>query len=351
MKPTTYRSTLADVSRLLAAARAAAARTVNSVMTTTYFLIGKRIVEEEQHGAQRAGYGEQLIERLALDLTKRFGRGFSERNLQLMRAFFLAHPIPQTLSAESFPLPWSHYVRLLPLESAEARSFYEREALKGGWTFRQLDRQVQSQFYERTVLSKKKPKARLEPDGRDGLFKDPFLLEFLDLKDEYSESDLEEGLVAKLESFLMELGPDFAFIGRQKRLRIGEEWYRVDLLLFHRRLRCLVIVDLKLGKFTHADAGQMHVYLNYAKAHWVLEGENPPVGLILCAQGDHALAHYALEGLNNTVLAAEYRTVLPSERALVDCVQRALPLVSRPRGSRGAEPRRLRGSETPAASH
>jgi predicted nuclease of restriction endonuclease-like (RecB) superfamily len=234
-----------------------------------------------------------------------------------MRAFFLEHRrIVQTPSAQSFPLPWSHYVRLLPLESPAARRFYEREALKGGWTFKQLDRQVQSQFYERTVLSRKKLKARLERDAGEPIFKEPYLLEFLDLKDEYSENDLEASLVGKLESFLMELGADFAFVGRQKRLRIGEEWYRVDLLLFHRRLRCLVVVDLKLGKFTHADAGQMHVYLNYAKAHWMLDGENPPVGLILCAQGDQALAHYALEGLNNTVLAAEYRTVLPTERAL-----------------------------------
>ncbi len=352
MKLETYRSALADVSRLLAAARSASARTVNAVMTTTYFFIGRRIVEEEQRGRDRAGYGEQLVQRLAADLTKRFGRGFSARNLFLMRAFFLAHrEIVQTPSAQSFPLPWSHYVRLLPLESPEARRFYEQEALRGGWTFKQLDRQVQSQFYERMALSKKQPKAKLEPDARDALFKDPYLLEFLDLKDEYSEDDLEAGLVAKLESFLMELGPDFAFIGRQKRLRIGEEWFRVDLLLFHRRLRCLVIVDLKLGKFTHADAGQMHMYLNYARAHWVLEGENPPVGLILCAQGDQALAHYALEGLNNTILAAEYRTVLPSERALVACVQRALPLVSRPTRCPGAAPRTPRGSETRAASH
>ncbi|MBL8953431.1 MAG: DUF1016 family protein [Myxococcaceae bacterium] len=353
MKLTTYRSTLADVSRLLATARAASARTVNSVMTTTYFLIGKRIVEDEQNGDTRAGYGELLVERLASDLTKKFGRGFSKRNLFLMRAFYVSQSqIVQTPSAQSFPLPWSHYVRLLPLDSAEARSFYEREALKGGWTFRQLDRQVQSQFYERTVLSTKKVKPRVERDSREALFKDPYLLEFLDLKDEYSEDDLEQGLVSKLESFLMELGPDFTFIGRQKRLRIGEEWYRVDLLLFHRRLRCLVIVDLKLGKFTHADAGQMHMYLNYAKAHWVLEGEGPPVGLILCAQGDEALAHYALEGLNNTVLAAQYRTVLPSERALVACLERALPVIaSRPTKRQAAAPRTLRGSETRAASH
>lgn len=146
--------------------------------------------------------------------------------------------------------------------------------------------------------------------------KDPFVLEFLDLKDEYSESDLEEALIHRLEDFLLELGGDFAFIGRQRRLRIGKEWYRIDLLFFHRRLRCLVVIDLKLGKFTHADAGQMHTYLNYARVHWTIEGENPPVGLILCAEKDSTLAKYALEGLPNKVLASEYQMALPDEKLI-----------------------------------
>jgi hypothetical protein len=150
----------------------------------------------------------------------------------------------------------------------------------------------------------------------------PYFLEFLNLKDEYSETDLEAALIAKLENFLLELGGDFTFVGRQRRLRVGDEWYRIDLLFFHRRLRCLVIIDLKLGKFTHADAGQMHLYLNYAREHWTLSGENPPVGLILCAEKDSAVAKYALEGLPNKVLAAEYRTALPEERVLVDQIER-----------------------------
>ncbi len=152
--------------------------------------------------------------------------------------------------------------------------------------------------------------------------KDPFVLEFLGLKDEYSESDLEDALIAQLETFLLELGNDFTFIGRQRRLRVGDVWYRVDLLFFHRRLRCLVVIDLKLGTFTHADAGQMHMYLNYAREHWVLPNENPPVGLILCAQKDAAVVHYALEGLPNKVLAAEYRTTLPDEKELAEEIRR-----------------------------
>ena len=146
--------------------------------------------------------------------------------------------------------------------------------------------------------------------------KTPFVLEFLGLKDEYSESDLEEALIQHLETFLLELGDDFCFLGRQRRLRVGGQWYRVDLMFFHRRLRCLVVIDLKIGRLTHADAGQMHFYLNYAREHWVREGENPPVGLILCSEKDEALAQYALEGLSNNVLAAEYRITLPDEKLL-----------------------------------
>jgi predicted nuclease of restriction endonuclease-like (RecB) superfamily len=228
-------------------------------------------------------------------------------------------------------LPWTHYTRLIRrTRSPEARAFYEAEALRGGWTVKQLERQIDSQFYERTALSRNKAamlKKGAVPKPEDAVtpeeeIKDPFVLEFLGLRDEYSESDLEEALIRQLESFLLELGSDFAFIGRQRRLRIGDEWYRVDLLFFHRRLRCLVIIDLKLGKFTHADAGQMHLYLNYAREHWTHTDENPPVGLILCAQKDHALARYALEGLPNKVLAAEYRTALPDEKVLAEEVER-----------------------------
>ena len=191
---------------------------------------------------------------------------------------------------------------------------------------RQLDRQIGSQFYERAALSQNKAamleKAEVAEAG-DALtpeqaMKDPFVLEFLDLKDEYSESDLEEALIRHLADFLLELGDDFAFVGRQRRLRIDDSWFRVDLLFFHRRLKCLLVIDLKVGKFSYADAGQMHLYLNYAREHWTKPGENPPVGLILCAEKGAAEAHYALEGLPNKVLAAEYRTVLPDEDLLAE---------------------------------
>ena len=337
-----YEAVFGDVSKIIDAARESAVRSVNVAMTAAYWLIGRRIVEFEQSGEERAEYGAALIERLAEDLTGRFDRGFSRQNVQNMRLFYLSYPIEkicQTLSGISdaasielgfddlltaFPLPWSAYVRLLSVRNESAREFYETEALRGGWSVRQLDRQIGSQFYERTALSKNRASmltGGLMERSEDHVvpgeqIKDPFVLEFLDLKDEYSESDLEGALIRLLETFLLELGDDFCFIGRQRRLRVGGQWYRVDLLFFHRRLRCLVVIDLKIGAFTHADAGQMHFYLNYAREHWVRDGENPPVGLILCSEKDEALAQYALEGLSNKVMAAEYRITLPDETVL-----------------------------------
>lgn len=195
---------------------------------------------------------------------------------------------------------------------------------------RQLDRQIGSQFYERTRAVQQQGSDAGQGGGRrarrcltpEQAIKDPFVLEFLNLKDEYSESDLEGALVQHLADFLLELGDDFAFVGRQRRLRIDDSWFRVDLLFFHRRLKCLLIIDLKVGKFSYADAGQMHPYLNYAREHWTKPGENPPVGLIMCAEKGAAEAHYALEGLPNKVLAAEYQTVLPDEKLLAEELDR-----------------------------
>ena len=357
---------LGDISNVIDEARKSVALSINCIMTAAYWLIGRRIVEFDQGGKARAQYGKALLAKLSDDLTRQYGRGFGMVNLSQMKKFYLLwaperifqtvsekllsekstrenRTILQTLSEKSqppgtdlhtitryFPLPWSAYVRLLSVKNEHARRFYETEALRAGWSVRQLDRQINSQFYERTALSKNK--AAMLSKGQKALrkdrvlpeeeIKDPFVLEFLGLKDEYSETDLEEALIRHLETFLLELGGDFCFIGRQKRLRIGDEWYRVDLVFFHRRLRCLVIIDLKIGKFTHADAGQMHLYLNYARERWVHEGENPPVGLILCAQKDEAVARYALEGLPNKVMASEYRTALPDEKELAAEIER-----------------------------
>jgi predicted nuclease of restriction endonuclease-like (RecB) superfamily len=360
-----YAAVLADLTDLLESARRAAARTVNSVMTATYWAVGRRIVEEEQRGHARAAYGERLIERLSHDLTRRFGRGFSAVNLKQMRKFYREWNVPQIGQTASdqfeggtrpltemphsrFPLSWSHYVRLLSVGKPEARVFYEAEALRGGWTVRQLDRQVDTQFYERTLLSRNKaamlrqgqvarPEDILTPEEE---IKDPLVLEFLDLKDEYSESDLEEALIRHIEAFLLELGGDFTFVGRQRRLRIDDEWYRVDLLFFHRRLRCLILIDLKLGKLTAGDVGQMHLYCTFAREHWTHPDENPPVGLILCAEHGAGVARYALEGLPNKILAAQYRTTLPSEETLAAELHRTRRMLE---GRGGRTPGKRRG--------
>ena len=281
---------------------------------------------------------------MAQDLTDKFGRGFGRRNLFQMRAFYLNYSnivdllsqrddIVQTLSAQSFdlseigkhfPLPWSHYVELLSCKDEDEREFYEAESLRGGWSVRQLKRQKNSQFYTQTLLSKNKA-AMLKKGEKtekedyvspDEEIKDPFVLEFLNLKDEYSELELEDAIIKHLQTFLLEMGAGFAFAGRQMRLRVGDEWFRVDLVLFNRRLKCLVIIDLKLGKLTHADIGQMLLYTGYADKHWREEGENPPIGLILCDKNNDALAHYTLENLPNQILAKEYKMVLPDEKVL-----------------------------------
>lgn len=362
-----YDSILSALSELLEQSRRITARSVNAIMTATYWEIGRRIVEIEQKGEERAEYGEEITIRLGKDLTEKFGRGFSARNLRSFRLFYTTYPIWQTLSAKSsseksatvsrksekvqtdstqslnlseiaknFSLPWSHYVLLLSCRDENEREFYESETLRGGWSVRQLKRQMNSQFYKRTLLSKNKA-AMLEKGEKaekadnvspDEEIKDPFVLEFLNLKDEYSELDLEDAIIKHLQNFLLEMGAGFAFVGRQMRLRVGDEWFRVDLVLFNRRLRCLVIIDLKLGKFSHADVGQMILYTNYANEHWREEGENPPIGLILCDQKNDALAHYTLENLPNKIIASEYKMILPSEEILVREIEQAKRMLS-----------------------
>ncbi len=361
-----YGSLIDGIGDLLERSRRQAVRTVNCLLTATYWEIGCRIVEFEQGGEARADYGEELIVRLARDLNAKHGRGFSKSNLFQMRAFYLGWEIFQTpsgkleirarartTSAESsgaivqtpsgesasgqvefgekvaritsaFPLSWSHYVRLITVENPHARAFYEAEAVRGGWSVRQLDRQIRAQFYKRTAKSQD-PEAKLargqakESEDTVSLreeIRDPYLLEFLNLKDEYSESDLEEAIIHHLEWFLLELGAGFTFVARQKRIRIGDEWYRIDLLLYHRRLRCLVVIDLKIGKFTHADAGQMNLYLNYVREHLIEPDENEPVGLILCSAKNDAVVHYAMGGIKANVFASRYMTDLPDEETL-----------------------------------
>jgi predicted nuclease of restriction endonuclease-like (RecB) superfamily len=369
-----------DLVSVVQTARNVAARSVNALMTASYWEIGRRIVEFEQEGQQRANYGDILIKRLGEDLSREFGRGFGWRNLAQMRSFYKVWPseeiyqilhekvvvpeILQTVSAKfqigntvpvsgpllstlarAFPLPWSAYVSLLAVKNPQARQFYQTEALRCGWSVRQLDRQINSQFYERTLLSTNK-QAILEsslqtlPDDEitpEQAIKDPFVLEFLNLKDQYSETDLEDALIQNLADFLLELGDDFAFLGRQRRLRLDDTWFRIDLLFFHRRLKCLIVIDLKVGRFSYADAGQMHLYLNYAREHWMKPGENPPIGLILCSSKGESEVRYALDNLPGKILAAEYRTMLPDEAVLLAQLERARQSIEKRADDGGTE--------------
>jgi predicted nuclease of restriction endonuclease-like (RecB) superfamily len=354
-----YTRLLGEVSQLLEEARRAAARSVNAILTVVYWELGRRIVEHEQRG-RRAAYGSELLRRLAKDLTARFGRGFGLSNLKQIRKFYLTYSdrgkgqtvlglfnapsedkkgqtasdlLPSDLShtetgpilhalAAQFPLSWSHYVRLISLDDPHKRDFYEEEAGRGGWSVRQLDRQINAMLYERLGMSREKGRLLEEaeraatPATAEEQIKDPYILEFLGLPEPYSEKELEEALIGRLADFLLELGYGFTFVARQKRFQIGGESYYLDLLFYHRGLRCLVAIDLKVGKFTHADAGQMNLYLNYLAENEMMDDEAPPVGLILCSEKDEAVARYALGGLSNKVFASRYELQLPDPEIL-----------------------------------
>ena len=358
-----YQKALSDIKQLVQQARYASARSVNAIMTAAYWEIGRRIVQVEQKGKQRADYGERVIRKMAQDLTKSLGKGFSFRNLNKYRKFYLAYSHIQkvpTVSAlfkiaqktvlkkpikplktqsfleiqdklpEIFPLPWSAYVQLLSVQDKDARKFYEEEALRNGWSVRQLARQINTLFFQRTMLSRNKTAmltkgAKAKPGDKmtpEEAIKDPYVLEFLNLKDEYSETELEKVLIQHLQDFLLELGGAWTFIGKQKRLRVGDQWFRVDLVFFHRILKCLVIIDLKTDKFTHSDAGQMNMYLNYAEKHWTNKGENPPIGLILCAGKDNTVVEYTLKGLSKKIMTADYKDKLPSKKTLIQEIEK-----------------------------
>jgi len=353
IKKPDYKSLLDSVSTLVEEARRKAVKQVNTIIVHTYWEIGSLIVEEEQKGEERAEYGERVLKRLANDLTKKYGRGFSERNLEMMRKFYITYPhISQTMSAKSSQqltgetrtlsaefhtpsgqiLSWSHYCELITIKDDLARSFYEIESIKNNWSVRELKRQINSLLFERLALSKDKEKVKqLAQKGQviekpEDAIKDPYVLEFLGLPERsyYTESQLEQRLINHLQEFILELGKGFTFIGRQKRITIDNEHYYIDLMFYHRMLRCLVLIDLKIGKLAHADVGQMNFYLNYIKDQEKLEDENPPVGIILCTEPNRSkvFVEYALGGLSNKVFVSKYKLYLPTKRELEAEIQK-----------------------------
>jgi predicted nuclease of restriction endonuclease-like (RecB) superfamily len=314
-----YARLLADVRAIIAAGRGRAAAAVNRELVATYWAVGERIVREEQGGAARAAYGEQVLARLGRALEREFGRGFGLRSLQLMRQFYLAYPIANAVRSE---LGWTHYRSLMRLPDPEQREFYGRLAATGRWSSRELDRQIGARLFERVGLSRRAgdlaatlpapvPGERA-PVAAD-VFKDPYILDFLGLEDTYSEQDLEAAIVRHIERFLLELGTDFCFVARQRRLTIDGEDYYVDLVFYHRSLRCLVLVDLKLGAFAPADAAQMQLYLEWTKRHDRRAGEEDPIGLILCGSRGAQVVELLLSSQTNRMKVAQY--LLPEDTA------------------------------------
>ncbi|BBD45231.1 DUF1016 family protein [Petrimonas sulfuriphila] len=316
------------VSELLKQAQSNVVQTVNKTMVTTYFEIGRMIVEEEQKGKERAEYGQQLINELSYKLSTEFGKGFSPTNIKQMRSFYLIYSKGQTVSDE-FNLSWSHYLKLMRIDDENERRFYEIETYKNNWSLRELQRQYDSALYTRLALSRDKKKViELSEKGliiekpKDAI-KDPYVLEFIGLPERpsYTESDLEQKLIDKLEHFLLELGTGFTFVARQKRITFDEKHFRIDLVFYNRILKCFILIDLKIGELKHQDIGQMQMYVNYYDREIKLKDENQTIGLILCQNKSEAVVEYTLPENNEQIFASKYQTVLPSKERLKQLIE------------------------------
>lgn len=308
----------AGIRNILANARQRAYSAVNFAMVESYWLIGQQIVEHEQHGEARADYGKGLLKELAAKLSVEFGKGFDESNLRYMRLFYRCFPIRDTLRHE---LTWSHYRRLISVENEQARIWYMNEAADSVWSTRQMDRQISTLYYERLLASKDKAPVVAEAKQKMSELKpelfihDPFVLEFLNLK-EYPalrESDIEQALIDHLQQFLLELGRGFCFVARQKRMRYDEDDFYVDLVFYHSILKCHVLIDLKLGKLTHEDVGQMDSYIRMFDALYRNEDDNPTLGIILCSQKSEAIVKYSVLNEGKQIFASRYKLYLPTE--------------------------------------
>ncbi|WP_260620421.1 PDDEXK nuclease domain-containing protein [Gordonibacter massiliensis (ex Traore et al. 2017)] len=335
-----------SVADVLTQARMRAQNAVNVSMVYAYYEIGRMIVEEEQQGEDRAAYGAHVLKKLSAYLTKRFGRGYSTDNLKLMRRFYVVYshdqigetPFPQsdglpTVGAgRRFYLSWSHYLKLMRIPSIEERHFYEIESARNHWSLAELNRQFDSALYERLALGRGKEGARnLAVEGQaarvpEDLVKDPYVLEFLGLPERasYSEAELESRLIDNLQTFLLELGTGFAFVGRQVRLSFEEEHFYVDLVFYNRLLRCFVLFDLKIGGLRHQDIGQMQMYVNYYDRRVKLEDENPTIGIVLRKDKKESVVEMTLSEDNIQIFASRYQTVLPSKEDLKRLLEEGL---------------------------
>ncbi len=341
-KPSIQTNLYSQVAELLQIARTQVVRTINNTMTQTYFEIGRLIVEDEQGGEARAEYGKSVLKELSKQLSIEFGRGFSVDNLQNMRQFYMTYSkyekpssilqstdnnVQTALSVKSekpssiFNLSWSHYLFLMRIDNENERKFYEIESAENNWSLKELKRQFNSSLYERLALSRDKEGVmKLAQEGQvitryEDAIKEPLTLEFLGLPEDkrFSESDLEQSIIDKLEHFLLELGKGFLFVGRQVRLSFSEKHFKVDLVFYNRILKCFVLIDLKIGEVTHEDLGQMQMYVNYYDREMRMEDENKTIGIVLCKDKNEAVVRYTLPEDNNQIFATKYQTVLPSK--------------------------------------
>ncbi|MES2428884.1 MAG: PDDEXK nuclease domain-containing protein [Bacteroidota bacterium] len=345
MKPMNNDKLFLSVKELIENARSYVVRNVNTAMLYTNYTIGQMIVEEEQNGNTRAGYAEMIVKNLSVYLTTEYGKGFSQRNLDNYKRFYLLYreriaqtvfaqsdspigkPSEQALLAafaENFKIGWSHYILLMKINQAEERAYYESEAATANWSFRELERQYSSSLFERLMLSRDKKSVKEDIDkdtitepAIDAL-KTPFVLEFLSLKEDssYSENDLETAIIDKLEHFMLELGKGFLFEGRQRRITLEGDHFWVDLVFYNRLLDCFVLIDLKIGKLTHQDIGQMQMYVNYYDRKIKSPHEKPTLGIILCKENSKAVVEYTLPLNNEQIFSREYKLYLPSKEEL-----------------------------------
>ena len=320
------------IEQLIAEAKKRTISAVNTAMVYTYYEIGRMIVDDEQQGEERAQYGKAVLKELSIRLTNKFGKGFSVENLDRMRYFYKTYSKTNSstlLTNSYFTLSWSHYLKLMRIDNPDERRFYEIEAKENNWSLRELQRQFDSSLYERLQLSRDKDGIKaLAKQGQiiespKDVIKDPYVLEFLGLEElpQYSESELEQRLIDHLQTFLLELGKGFTFVGRQVRFTFDEQHFRVDLVFYNRLLRAFVLIDLKRGTLKHQDLGQMQMYVNYYDRFVKTDDENPTIGILLCTDKSDAMVEITLPQDNNQIFASKYQTYLPSKEELQKLIE------------------------------
>lgn len=311
-----------DLKNLIHQAKAKVVTTVNTVMVQTYWQIGKMLVEDEQQGEKRAKYGTNQLQNISKELTKEFGKGFDVSNLRNMRRFYLTFPIQETVSPK---LSWSHYCKLIKIENKEAREWYMQEAIENSWSVRALNRQISKLYYERLLSSQDKTIIKqeaqekikaLQNDIKEYL-RDPYIFDFLDLPTQsLLESNIEQALIDNLQKFLLELGRGFAFVSRQQRVQVEEQDFYIDLVFYNFKLKCFLLIDLKLGKLTHQDVGQMDTYVRVYDEFYKSQDDNPTVGLILCSEDSKAVAKYSVLNDSEQLFSSKYLPFLPTKEEL-----------------------------------